>query len=207
MGKLADFDERTEQKGGGKKTLWQFVKFSVMSSLAGITQYVVLNIMLLLPFIKALFDTPFTWFVFHYPVSAQGLGYFIAYNVANTLAGLVSFIGNRKKTFKANNSFSITLLIYFVWLFVLLILTCWMSPYIQSWLLSFNMNTALAANITITITGSVQFLLNFPFDKILMRRHPEIAEENADAAEKTDAAEKAEVAEKAETTEKSETAE
>ena len=74
MAKLNDIDKAAESKGSFLVTVWQFVKFIVVSLLAMIVQFVLLNTLQLIPAIKALYAQDFSWWVFVYPVAIGGLG-------------------------------------------------------------------------------------------------------------------------------------
>ena len=102
--KLKDIDSMAEEKGSFLVTAWQFVKFIVVSLLACIVQFGLVNLIPLIPQIKELYGTAFHWFVFDYPVTQNaageivsgGLGYFIAFNVANIAAQIVAFFVNKE---------------------------------------------------------------------------------------------------------------
>ena len=102
MAVLKDIDNKAEEKGSLLVTIWQFVKFIVVSLLAMIVQFVLLNTLQLIPAIKELYSQDFSWWVFVYPVAVGGLGYFIVSNVANIIAQVVAFFVNKEKTFKVN---------------------------------------------------------------------------------------------------------
>jgi len=57
MAKLKDIDQKAEAKGSGLVTLWQFVKFIVVSLLACIVQFALLNILAKIPAIHDLYNT------------------------------------------------------------------------------------------------------------------------------------------------------
>ncbi|MBQ2812143.1 MAG: hypothetical protein IJE63_02725, partial [Clostridia bacterium] len=99
MGKLNQIDKAAESKGSLLVTIWQFVKFIVVSLLAMIVQFVLLNTLNLIPAIKDLYTQDFAWWVFVYPATVGGLGYFIVSNVANIIAQIVAFFVNKEKTF------------------------------------------------------------------------------------------------------------
>ncbi|MBO5944015.1 MAG: hypothetical protein J6Q50_01810, partial [Clostridia bacterium] len=69
MAVLKDIDKAAESKGSFLVTVWQFVKFIVVSLLAMIVQFVLLNTLQLIPAIKALYEQDFSWWVFVYPVA------------------------------------------------------------------------------------------------------------------------------------------
>ena len=73
MSKLKEIDRKAEEKGSALVTLWQFVKFIVVSLLAMIVQFVLLNTLQLIPAIKELYTQEFNWLFFAYPVAVGGL--------------------------------------------------------------------------------------------------------------------------------------
>ena len=112
MAVLKDIDKAAESKGSFLVTVWQFVKFIVVSLLAMIVQFVLLNTLQLIPAIKDLYTQEFSWWVFVYPVAVGGLGYFIVSNVANVVAQIVAFFVNKEKTFNSSANVAVTLPIY-----------------------------------------------------------------------------------------------
>ncbi len=170
---LKNIDKSAEQKGSGVMTLWQFVKFIVVSLLACIVQFGSLNIILLLPQIKEIMDTDFTWFVFSYVGEGNGLGYFIAFNTANILAQIVAFFVNREKTFGSSSNIAITLPIYIVFTVALICFSAWFAPTVQTWLIAKGVSAQLSANISTMACSAIQFFIYFPVDKILFRKKKE----------------------------------
>lgn len=173
MGKLSNIDKAAEQKGKGIVGLWQFVKFIFVSLLAMIVQFALLNILSIIPAIVELGQQEFNWFVFSYPVEENGLGglgYFIAFNVANIVAQIVAFFVNREKTFNADNNIPVTLTIYIIFTVALICFSAWLSPTLNSFLLEKGASEALALNAATMACSAIQFFLYFPVDKILMRK-------------------------------------
>ena len=111
---LKDIDKAAEQKGSFLVTVWQFIKFIVVSLLAMIVQFVLLNTLQLIPAIKDLYTVDFSWWVFVYPIAVGGLGYFIVSNVANIVAQIVAFFVNKEKTFNSGANVAVALPIYIV---------------------------------------------------------------------------------------------
>ena len=68
MSWLDNIDAAAAKKGKKVETFWQFVKFIVVSLGACIVQVVSLAILYNIPAIKDLSTTPFSWWVFEYPV-------------------------------------------------------------------------------------------------------------------------------------------
>ncbi len=172
MGKLDKIDAAAEAKGSGVKTFWQFVKFIVVSLLAMIVQFALLNILARIPAIRELYATPFDWFVFKYPVEDGGLGYFIAFNTANIAAQIVSFFVNRDKTFNSGANVAVTLPIYIIFTIALICFSAWLSPALYGLLLP-KIGETWALNAATMVCAAVQFFLYFPVDKLLFRKPKE----------------------------------
>ncbi|MCD7807244.1 MAG: hypothetical protein LUH19_07885, partial [Lachnospiraceae bacterium] len=56
-----------------------------------------------------------------WPFPSQTLGSFLAFLVSNTLAKIISYVTNRKKTFHANNSLCFSVVVYIVLVIVLIV--------------------------------------------------------------------------------------
>ena len=178
MAKLKDIDKAAESKGSFLVTVWQFVKFIVVSLLAMIVQFALLNTLNLIPAIKALYDQDFSWFVFVYPAAIGGLGYFIVSNVANVVAQIVAFFVNKEKTFNSGANVAVALPIYIIFTIALICFSAWLNPTLKDVFIGFDWcNETAAKNIATMICSAVQFFLYFPVDKILFHKKKE---ENAE---------------------------
>ncbi len=174
MAKLKDIDKAAESKGSLLTTIWQFVKFIIVSLLAMIVQFVLLNTLQLIPAIKDLYTEPFSWWVFVYPVAVGGLGYFIVSNVANIVAQIVAFFVNKEKTFNSGANVAVTLPIYIAFTIGLILFSAWLNPTLKDIFIGFEWcNETLAKNIATMICSAVQFFLYFPVDKILFHKKKE----------------------------------
>ena len=182
MAKLKDIDNKAAEKGSLLTTIWQFVKFIVVSLLAMIVQFVLLNTLQLIPAVKELYSTDFSWWVFAYPVAIGGLGYFIVSNVANIVAQIVAFFVNKEKTFNSGANIAVALPIYIAFTIGLIIFSAWLNPTLKDVFVGWNLNEAAAKNIATMICSAVQFFLYFPVDKILFKKpKEEKAEDKAEA--------------------------
>lgn len=173
MVKLKEIDKAAEKKGSALTTLWQFVKFIVVSLLAMIVQFSLLNILSHIPAIVALGEQPFNWFVFNYPVEAVGLGglgYFIAFNVSNVAAQIVAFFVNKEKTFNSGANIAVALPIYIVFTILLICFSAWLSPTLNGIFLGWGWPEAAALNVATAVCSAIQFFLYFPVDKILFKK-------------------------------------
>ncbi len=174
MAKLKDIDNKAAEKGSLLTTVWQFVKFIVVSLLAMIVQFVLLNTLQLIPQVKELYNEPFSWWVFVYPVAVGGLGYFIVSNVANIIAQIVAFFVNKEKTFNSGANVAVALPIYIVFTIALIMFSAWLNPTLKDVFLGFSWcDETLAKNIATMICSALQFFLYFPVDKILFHKKKE----------------------------------
>jgi len=184
MAKLKDIDQKAEEKGSLLTTVWQFVKFTVVSLLAFAVQFSTLNILLVIPAIRVLTEQEFHWFVFSYDLDGRGLGMFIAFTVSNVLAQIVAFFVNRKKTFGGTNSIPITLSIFLAFTVALLIFASWLMSILTAWLTTtWDIDTQLAGNIAAMAIAFIQFVAYFPVSKLLMRKKKVEAEEETPHAQ------------------------
>lgn len=179
---LKDLDKKAEEKGSWLVTAWQFVKFIVVSLLAMVVQFGLLNLIPLIPQVKELYGTAFHWFVFDSPVTTNaagvidsgGLGYFIAANVSNVAAQIVAFFVNKEKTFNSSANIAVTLPIYIVFTIALVCFSAWLSPTLNTFFIEkWDWNGALARNIANAVCAALQFFLYFPVDKILFKEKKE----------------------------------
>ena len=173
MSKLKQIDNMAEEKGSILVTIWQFVKFIVVSLLAMIVQFVLLNTLNLIPAIKDLYTQEFNWLFFAYPVAVGGLGYFIVSNVANIVAQIVAFFVNKEKTFNSGANIAVALPIYIAFTIGLIVFSAWLNPTLKDVFVGWNLNEDLAKNIATMICSAVQFFLYFPVDKILFHKKKE----------------------------------
>lgn len=170
---LKGIDNAAEEKGSLIVTIWQFVKFIVVSLLAMIVQFVLLNTLQLIPAIKELYTQDFSWWFFVYPAAIGGLGYFIVSNVANVIAQIVAFFVNKEKTFNSGANIAIALPIYIVFTIALIFFSAWLNPTLKEVFVGWDLNETAAKNIATMICSAVQFFLYFPVDKILFHKKKE----------------------------------
>ena len=174
MAILNKIDKAAESKGSVLVTIWQFVKFIVVSLGAMIVQFVLLNTLNLIPAIKELYNQDFSWWVFVYPVAIGGLGYFIVSNVANIVAQIVAFFINKEKTFNSGANVAVALPIYIIFTIALICFSAWLNPTLKEVFVRFDWcGEELAKNIATMICSAVQFFLYFPVDKILFHKKKE----------------------------------
>ena len=110
-----------------------------------------------------------------------GLGVFIAANVSNVIAQIVSFFINREKTFNSDANIAVTLPIYIVFTIALIIFSAWLSTKFIPFFTGLTGSADTAMAISGALCGAVQFFIYFPFDKLLF---PEKKEDKEKKAEK-----------------------
>ena len=185
MSKLNQIDQAAENKGSLLVTVWQFVKFIVVSLLAMLVQVALTNLIPLIPAIQEMYAQEFNLWVLSYPVNydelgniiSGGLGYCIAFNVANTVAQIVAFFVNKEKTFNSGANVAVTLPIYIAFTIALIFFSAWLSPTLNTLFLGFGWAEALARNAAMMVCSALQFFLYFPVDKILFHKKKEEKEE------------------------------
>lgn len=168
MSKLKEIDSKAAEKGSALETFWQFVKFIVVSLLAFVVQFVLLNTLKHIPIIAELYSQDFKWWIFACSVAEGGLGYFIVNNTANIIAQIVSFFVNRDKTFNSDANIAVTLPIYIIFTLALICFSAWLNPVLKGLFVA-KLGDDLAANAATMICCAVQFFLYFPVDKLLMK--------------------------------------
>lgn len=178
MAKLNDIDKAAASKGKGLETLWQFVKFIVVSLGAFVIQ-TFLPYLIKLPMSDELLHQAYKFWIFQSEepdpatgVIAAGLGVFIAANLSNVIAQIVSFFINRDKTFNSDANVAVTLPIYIVFTIALICFSAWLSPTLITFFCNHNLEGASLA-LSGAICGAIQFFLYFPVDKILFRKKKE----------------------------------
>lgn len=174
---LKDIDSAAASKGKGLETLWQFVKFIVVSLGAFVIQ-TFLPYLLKLPMSEEFLHRPYEFLIYSSEAAAKagmattGLGLFIALTASNIIAQIVSFFINKDKTFNSDANTKVVFPIYIVFTIALIAFSAWLQPYLVNVLTSKGLaNSAIA--ISGAICGAVQFFLYFPVDKILFSKKKE----------------------------------
>ena len=188
MAVLKNIDSKAEEKGSLLVTIWQFVKFIVVSLLAMIVQIALTNLIPLIPAIQEMYAQEFSLWVLSYPVNfnevgeviSGGLGYCIAFNVGNIVAQIVAFFVNKEKTFNSGANVAITLPIYIAFTIALIFFSAWLNPTLNTLFLGWGWAEALARNAAMMVCSALQFFLYFPVDKILFHKKKEEKKEAAE---------------------------
>lgn len=195
---LGGIDNAAEKKGSFMKTLWQLVKFLVVSGLVTIIQLVLANVLPLifdsvkatLPmFLQGIFDPNVIFdastkegmeqivnYVVGYKVvdgtvtaGVVTWGYLLPFFLSNLIANIYGFYQNKKTTFKSDAPWY-----SFAFYIVLMIALILFSTWFQGWLVGIiaKINWAwiqpLARTIAGLAAGFVQMVVLFPMEKFVL---------------------------------------
>lgn len=183
--------------GASGKSLWQLLKFILVSGLAGIIQLALAN---LLPLVfdgittaipgalrwafrpEQLFDRGTVQGAADYArYVADGAvtwGYVLPFFLSNAIANVYGYFQNKKTTFRSNAP-KRNFVIYFVILAVLILVSTWLQGVVFAWV-----NTAfraplvlrLARTIAAAAAGLLQLIVLFPLEKfVLLKSSPQSA--------------------------------
>lgn len=187
-GWLDKIDEKAELKGEGIKTLWQVVKFVVVSCGISVLQLILANTLPLVfdrvtatipAFLQnifvpdALFDVATVSGAENYALYVVGgvvtWGYVLPFFLSNGIANIVGYIENKKRTFKSDAP-TYCFVIYIIMLVCLILFSTWLQSAIFGWLTDFDNSVinSLARTIASLACGLVQMLVLFPMEKFVL---------------------------------------
>ncbi len=158
---MADFKKFKEKH----ETVIQFIKFSLISMLAGLTETISFLIMSYL--LPARLPTKFDFFVFHYDTT----GMFVAFFVSAILAEIVSFTINRKATFNANNNVVKSAVMYFSMVLVVICLKTWIAGALQPVMRGVTDIKLLIDWVPKLVSMLVAVAIIFPMNKFVIMKH------------------------------------
>ena len=187
---LGGIDNAAEEKGSFMKTLWQLVKFLVVSGLVTIIQLALAALLplvcdqihtLLPEFLRGIF-TP-TMFTTGSKEATKYVidgvvtwGYVLPFLLSNLVANIYGFYQNKKTTFKSD---------------ALILFSTWMQSAIvgallkiegSNWFLNIITNESVARLLASMAAGFVQMVVLFPMEKfVLMKEKKEDKGEEAKA--------------------------
>lgn len=204
---LGGIDNAAAEKGSFIKTIWQLVKFLVVSGLVTIIQLVLANVLpfvfdgvtaTLPAFLQGIFDPNF---IFD-PATAEGLeqigkyvvggtvengvveggivtwGYLLPFFLSNLIANIYGFYQNKKTTFKSDAPWY-NFAIYILLMIALILFSTWF----QGWLVGIIAKApwawlnGLARTIASLAAGFVQMVVLFPMEKFVLLKEKKGEEE------------------------------
>ncbi len=148
--------------------LYEFIMFNLLSNIATITNFLVLNIGNSLLF-ASLANQDFSFWIFNYSVVNGGLGGFLSFLLSYACAQTVNFIVQRKLVFDSNNKLGKAIPVYIVtvltvYLICLYVPTLVLAP-LTSWVGNF-----WATNIANVINIFIQVVINYPIMKFVIMK-------------------------------------
>ena len=208
---LGGIDNAAEEKGSFIKTLWQLLKFLVVSGLVTIIQLVLANVLPLvfdsvtatLPAFLQGISAPNTIFD---ATTAEGIeqigkyvvggtiengvvvggvvtwGYLLPFFLSNLIANIYGFWQNKKTTFKSDAPWY-NFAIYIVLMIALILFSTWL----QGWIVGIIAKVdwawlqSLARTIASLAAGLVQMLVLFPMEKFVLLKEKK-EDKSAEAA-------------------------
>lgn len=199
---LGGIDNAAEEKGSFMKTLWQLVKFLVVSGLVTIIQLALAALLplvcdqihtLLPEFLRGIF-TPTMFSTGSAEASkyvSDGVvtwGYVLPFLLSNLIANIYGFYQNKKTTFKSDSPWY-NFVIYIVLLLALILFSTWMQGAIvgamlklepSNWFFKIITNESVARLIASMCAGFVQMVVLFPMEKFVLM--PEKKKDGEEAA-------------------------
>lgn len=207
---LGGLDDAAEGKGSFVKTLWQIVKFLVVSGFVTIIQLVLANVLPLIfdgvtatlpSFLQGIF-APNTIFD---ATTAEGLeqigkyvvggtvengtvvggvvtwGYLLPFFLSNLIANIYGFWQNKKTTFKSDAPWY-NFAAYIVLMIALILFSTWLQGWVVGIIakVEWTWLQALARTIASLAAGLVQMLVLFPMEKFVLLKEKKPAEEKAE---------------------------
>ena len=199
---LGGIDNAAEEKGSFMKTLWQLVKFLVVSGLVTIIQLALAALLplvcdqihtLLPEFLRGIF-TPTLFSTGSAEASKYVIdgvvtwGYVLPFLLSNLIANIYGFYQNKKTTFKSDSPWY-NFVIYIVLLLALILFSTWMQGAIvgamlklepSNWFFKIITNESVARLIASMCAGFVQMVVLFPMEKFVLM--PEKKKDGEEAA-------------------------
>ena len=199
---LGGIHNAAEEKGSFMKTLWQLVKFLVVSGLVTIIQLALAALLplvcdqihtLLPEFLRGIF-TPTMFSTGSAEASKYVIdgvvtwGYVLPFLLSNLIANIYGFYQNKKTTFKSDSPWY-NFVIYIVLLLALILFSTWMQGAIvgamlklepSNWFFKIITNESVARLIASMCAGFVQMVVLFPMEKFVLM--PEKKKDGEEAA-------------------------
>lgn len=148
--------------------VYEFIMFNLLSNIATITNFVMLNLGSSLLF-RSLADKDFKLWIFDYPVKNGGLGSFMAFLLAYACAQIVNFIVQRKLVFNSNHKLGAAIPIYILTILLVYII-CLYVPTIVMGPLTGLVGTLWATNLTNAINIFIQVIIIYPVLKFVVMK-------------------------------------
>ncbi len=195
---IGGLDSAAEEKGSFIKTVWQLVKFLVVSGLVTIIQLVLANVLPLIfdgitatlpAFLQGIF-APGVIFDATTPEGKEQFakyvvdgvvtwGYLLPFFLSNLIANIYGFYQNKKTTFKSDAPWY-SFAAYIILLIALILFSTWFQGWLVGVLAKIDIALiqGLARTIASLAAGFIQMVVLFPMEKFVL-----LKEKKEDAAQ------------------------
>lgn len=143
-------------------TLWEFIKFNVLSNCATVTNFIVMWICTGFIF-KGFSGWPFRFFIFNYttPESLMLCG-FLSFLVATAAAQTVNFFVQKNLVFKSNADFGKAVPKFILLAVVLVILSAALPAYSQALFINLGVPAGVAPTLANIVNILMQVVISYP---------------------------------------------
>lgn len=169
---LSRLDSAAEARGGAAKTLWQLVKFVAVSSLVGLIQLALVNLLFfalrgwkapLPPALAGVFSAASVG------VGNDNWGFVLPFFVSNLAANIYGYIQNKRTTFKSDAP-AWCFAAYLALMAGLILFSTWLQGVVANALMSTasSLLAGLAPTVAAMCAGTLQLLVLFPVEKFVL---------------------------------------
>lgn len=173
------------------KGLWEFIKFNILSNVSTIFRFLMTWIGTAI-FIDALgMTSPFGFLIFDYTsASSNGIGGFITFLIAETVAQIVNFFVQMKWVFKSTASFKTAAPKYAVLAVVIVVVNLVLPGHVTEFCQgSLGMNAQLAGTVASVVNTVLAVIVSFPILKFWITPSVEDKEDKGSDENETNAEE------------------
>ncbi|MBQ1772433.1 MAG: hypothetical protein II000_10895 [Clostridia bacterium] len=165
-------DRRAESKGPLAKTLWQILKFLLVSGLVALLQIVLVNVLF---FAMRGWKAPLPAFlsgIFSERSVGAGnsnWGYVLPFFLSNLIANIYGYFQNRKTTFRSDAP-AANVAIYILVMICLILFSTWLQGVVANAVMKSGSAfwSALAPTIAMACAGTLQAVILFPLEKFVL---------------------------------------
>ena len=143
-------------------TLWEFIKFNILSNVATVTNFVVMWVCTGFIF-RSFSDRPFQFFIFNYTTQESlMLCGFLSFLVATAAAQTVNFFVQKNLVFKSNANFGRAVPKFIILAVVLVILSAALPAYSQTLFINIGIPAGIAPTLANIVNILMQVVISYP---------------------------------------------
>ena len=143
-------------------TLWEFIKFNILSNVATVTNFVVMWVCTGFIF-RSFSDRPFQFFIFNYTTQESlMLCGFLSFLVATAAAQTVNFFVQKNLVFKSNANFGKAVPKFIILAVVLVILSAALPDYSQTLFINIGIPAGIAPTLANIVNILMQVVISYP---------------------------------------------